>query len=103
MRTFDLLDKASPTGNGDKGYPTIREPESTRETTGCLSSFFGYVSLVVGAVLFNFIGYFIVLVILTLCGVFSFGEAVFLLLVGIVLAFLFWPLVASFALLNFLD
>ena len=65
--------------------------------------FFGYVSLVVGAVLFNFIGYFIVLVILTLCGVFSFGEAVFLLLVGIVLAFLFWPLVASFALLNFLD
>jgi hypothetical protein len=53
--------------------------------------------------LFNFIGYFIVLVILTLCGVFSFGEAVFLLLVGIVLAFLFWPLVASFALLNFLD
>ena len=68
-----------------------------------LSSFFGYVSLVVGAVLFNFIGYFIVLVILTLCGVFSFGEAVFLLLVGIVLAFLFWPLVASFALLNFLD
>lgn len=63
----------------------------------------GYVSLVVGAVLFNFIGYFIVLVILTLCGVFSFGEAVFLLLVGIVLAFLFWPLVASFALLNFLD
>ena len=73
------------------------------ETTGCLSSFFGYVSLVVGAVLFNFIGYFIVLVILTLCGVFSFGEAVFLLLVGIVLAFLFWPLVASFALLNFLD
>ena len=39
----------------------------------------------------------------TLCGVFSFGEAVFLLLVGIVLAFLFWPLVASFALLNFLD
>ena len=80
-----------------------RKPESTRETTGCLSSFFGYVSLVVGAVLFNFIGYFIVLVILTLCGVFSFGEAVFLLLVGIVLAFLFWPLVASFALLNFLD
>ena len=65
-----------------------RKPESTRETTGCLSSF---------------IGYFIVLVILTLCGVFSFGEAVFLLLVGIVLAFLFWPLVASFALLNFLD
>ena len=64
-----------------------RKPESTR-TTGCLSSFFGY---------------FIVLVILTLCGVFSFGEAVFLLLVGIVLAFLFWPLVASFALLNFLD
>ena len=43
--------------------------------------------------MFNFIGYFIVLVILTLCGVFSFGEAVFLLLVGIVLAFLFWPLV----------
>jgi len=80
-----------------------RKPESTRETTGCLSSFFGYVSLVVGAVLFNFIGSFIVLVILTLCGVFSFGEAVFLLLVGIVLAFLFWPLVASFALLNFLD
>lgn len=40
-----------------------RKPESTRETTGCLSSFFGYVSLVVGAVLFNFIGYFIVLVI----------------------------------------
>ena len=67
MRTFDLLDKASPTGNGDKGYSDgSEEPESTRETTGCLSSFFGYVSLVVGAVLFNFIGYFIVLVILTL-------------------------------------
>ena len=104
MRTFDLLDKASPTGNGDKGYSDgSEETRIDRETTGCLSSFFGYVSLVVGAVLFNFIGYFIVLVILTLCGVFSFGEAVFLLLVGIVLAFLFWPLVASFALLNFLD
>lgn len=45
-----------------------RKPESTRETTGCLSSFFGYVSLVVGAVLFNFIGYFIVLVILPFVG-----------------------------------
>ena len=102
MRTFDLLDKASPTGNGDKGYSDGSE-ETRIDPGNHWMSFFGYVSLVVGAVLFNFIGYFIVLVILTLCGVFSFGEAVFLLLVGIVLAFLFWPLVASFALLNFLD
>ena len=77
MRTFDLLDKASQQETVIKVIPTDqRKPESTRETTGCLSSFrlcfFGSRSR-----LFNFIGYFIVLVILTLCGVFSFGEAVF--------------------------
>jgi len=39
-------------------------------------------------VFFNFIGYFIALIILALCRVFSAGEAIFLFIVGLILTLL---------------
>lgn len=64
------------------------QPEKKKETSGCLLSLFGYLVLIGAGLLFNFIGYFIVLIILTLCRVFSAGEAIFLFIIGLLLMLL---------------
>ena len=63
------------------------QPEK-KEDRGCLWTLLGLIVLIVASVFFNFIGYFIALIILALCRVFSAGEAIFLFIVGLILTLL---------------
>lgn len=65
------------------------QPEKKKEDrNGCLWSLLGLIVLIVASIFFNFIGYFITLIILALCRVFSAGEAIFLFIVGLILTLL---------------
>ena len=59
-----------------------------KEDRGCLWTLLGLIVLIVASVFFNFIGYFIALIILALCRIFSAGEAIFLFIVGLLLTLL---------------
>ncbi len=61
------------------------QPEKKEDRGGCLWSILGLIVLIVASIFFNFIGYFIALIILALCRVFSAGEAIFLFIVGLIL------------------
>ena len=64
------------------------QPEKKEDRGGCLWSLLGLIVLIVASIFFNFIGYFIALIILALCRVFSAGEAIFLFIVGLILTLL---------------
>ena len=64
------------------------QPEKKEDRGGCLWSLLGLIVLIVASIFFNFIGYFIALIILALCRVFSAGEAIFLVIVGLILTLL---------------
>lgn len=64
------------------------QQEKKEDRGGCLWSLLGLIVLIVASIFFNFIGYFIALIILALCRVFSAGEAIFLFIVGLILTLL---------------
>lgn len=63
-------------------------PEKKESRGGCLWFLLGIIVLIVASIFFNFIGYFIALIILSLCRVFSAGDAILLFIVGLLLTLL---------------
>lgn len=64
------------------------QSEKKENRGGCLWSLLGLIVLIIAFIFFNFIGYFIALIILSLCRVFSAGDAIFLFIVGLLLTLL---------------